>query len=239
MTQLHQLRLFLSTSHPCSYLPQETACNLFLDPEVTPDTGLYSRLIENGFRRSGTHLYRPHCPNCAACISIRVAVTQFRPNRQQRRTWNKNLDLQVITTQTPDRATHGALFSRYITGRHPGGGMDQMDTETQFDFLTSPWSETWFYEFREGGRLVAVAVTDKLTDGLSAVYSYFSPEDAARRSLGVYMILWQIHQARRLDLHWLYLGYWIEANPKMAYKSHYQPAEILKDNQWRTLQQHR
>lgn len=237
MNQLHQLRLFLSSPHPCSYLPQETACNLFLDPEVRPDTRLYTALIEHGFRRSGEHLYRPHCPHCQACLSIRVPVARFQPNRQQRRTWNKNQDLEVIATQSPDRATHGELFSRYLKGRHPGGGMDQMDTETQFEFLTSAWSETWFYEFREAERLIAVAVTDRLSNGLSAVYSYFSPEDAVRRSLGVYMVLWQIHQARRLDLSWVYLGYWIAANPKMAYKSQYQPAEILKNNQWQKNQQ--
>ncbi|MEW5755790.1 MAG: arginyltransferase [Pseudomonadota bacterium] len=236
MTQLQQLRLFLSSPHPCSYLPQETACNLFLDPDVIPDTRLYTALIEQGFRRSGEHLYRPHCPKCQACLSIRIPVAHFQPNRQQRRTWNKNQDLEFAATQTPDRAAHSELFSRYLKSRHPGGGMDQMDTDTQFAFLTSDWSETWFYEFREADRLVAVAVTDRLTNGLSAIYSYFSPEDAVWRSLGVYMVLWQIHQARQLDLSWVYLGFWIAGSPRMAYKSNYQPAEALKDNQWQKFQ---
>lgn len=232
----HSLRLLLGMPHPCSYLEEQTASDLFIDPKAPMNTLIYSQLAEQGFRRSGSHIYRPHCSNCSQCKPVRLVVDKFIRSRQQRRTWNKNRDLSVTTTTTPDRAEHLALFGRYVSSRHRGGGMDEFEEEGPFEFFQGEWSETLFYEFRDPQyKLIAVAVCDLLLDGLSAVYSYFEPEQASR-SLGVMCVLWQIEQAKQMSHPYLYLGYWIAASRKMKYKSNYQPLEWFDQPHWRPLE---
>ena len=225
------LAFYATPEHECSYLPSRRATTLFADPRFPKDIRLYSMLSRNGFRRSGEHIYRPHCAACRACIPVRVPVEQFAPRRSQRRAWNTNRDIYVNACEPRLRDDHFALYHRYIHTRHRGGGMDNPTTEQYIQFLSSPWSDTTFYEFRHRGRLMAVAVTDVLVDGLSAVYTYFDP-DFPERSLGVYTVLWQIEQARTLGKQWLYLGYLIEASSKMAYKEQYHPQEHYLNNQW-------
>ena len=231
----YSLRLLLSAPHPCSYLSEQQASDLFIDPDAPMDTHLHSQLAQQGFRRSGNHIYRPHCQTCNACKSVRIPVSNFAPSRQQRRTWNKNSDLTITATSTPDRQSHLKLFRHYVKNRHSGGGMDEFEGEGPFDFFQSPWSNTLFYEFRnQQNTLVAVAVCDQLSDGLSAVYSYFSPNESAR-SLGVLAVLWQIEQAKERKLPYLYLGYWIAECRKMSYKNNYQPLEWLNDEKWENM----
>ncbi|MDH3412380.1 MAG: GNAT family N-acetyltransferase, partial [Gammaproteobacteria bacterium] len=119
-----------------------------------------------------------------------------------------------------------------IRARHPGGSMDNPSEEQYREFLSCSWGNTVFFEFRLEGQLAAVAVSDVLDDGLSAVYTFFDPA-LSKRSLGAYGILWQIEEARRLNLDWLYLGYWIETSPKMRYKGDYRPQQRLIDGRWR------
>ena len=157
---------------------------------------------------------------------------QHPPNRSQRRAWNKNDDLSVNACKAEISEEHFELYQRYIHSRHRGGGMDNPTREQYSEFLTSPWSDTTFYEFRFNAQLMAVSVTDTLLDGLSAVYTYFDP-DYPQLSLGVYTVLWQIKEARRLAKEWLYLGYLIHTSPKMSYKSQYRPQEHLIGNRWR------
>ena len=228
---LNSLQFFVTGSHPCSYLPDREAITLFADPSAQMSNLLYSQLSAVGFRRSGAHLYRPHCPICRACIPVRIPVNDFVPNRSQRRTWNKNLDVEMASRPVEFTQEHFDLYRKYIRSRHPGGGMDQDEPEHYLSFIASPWSQTALYEFRIGPRLFAVAVTDHLQDGLSAVYTYFDPEDAARAP-GVFALMSQVEQARQLGLDWLYLGYWIEESPKMAYKSRYQPLEYFNGRNW-------
>ena len=193
---------------------------------------IYSQVAQQGFRRSGSHIYRPHCKTCSECKAVRLSVEEFQRSRQQRRTWNKNQDLTVAQTSTPDRNEHLALFNRYVKSRHLGGGMDEFEDEGPFDFFQGEWSDTLFYEFRDTERaLVAVAVADRLLDGLSAVYSYFDPEQS-HRSLGVMCVLWQIEQAKQQSLPFLYLGYWIADSRKMRYKRNYQPLEWFDGQKW-------
>ena len=225
------LTFYATPEHECSYLPQRQATTLFADPRFPKDIGLYTMLSRNGFRRSGEHIYRPHCSACQACIPIRVPVDRFTPKRSQRRAWNRNRDIYVNPCEPRIRDEHFALYQRYLHFRHRGGGMDNPTREQYVQFLTSVWSETIFHEFRCQGRLMAVCVTDTLLDGLSAVYTYFDP-DVPQRSLGVYTVLWQIEEARRCGKQWLYLGYLIHASPKMSYKSEYQPQEHFINNQW-------
>ncbi len=234
MTVLSKLKVFATHPHDCSYLPSKQATTLFVDPTAQVDIHLYSQLSELGFRRSGPHLYRPHCAGCDACIPARVPIDRFTPNRQQRRIWQRNQDLRVEDRVEFDGEHFYALYARYIEGRHRDGDM-YPPSRPQFDsFLTPEWDATHFYCFYEDDKLVAVAVVDILETGLSAIYTFFDPEQSSR-SLGAYAILWQIEQARRLHLTHVYLGYWIKQCRKMAYKIQYRPIELLINGRWLTL----
>lgn len=225
------LNFYLTPEHECSYLPEQSSQTLFADPAVRIGTSMYSELIKFGFRRSGTYVYRPRCPACDACIPIRVPVTNFRPSRSQRRNWQRNADLEVVTAPNEYRDEHFMLYRRYMYSRHQGGGMDTPDPDKYSEFLINPYIEGLFYEFRLENRLLGVAVVDVLDDGLSAVYTYFDPDEAAR-GLGVYAVLWQIEQAKASGLQHVYLGYWIKKCQKMAYKDQYRPFEVFRDGSW-------
>lgn len=227
---LYDLRMFLTTEYACSYLPNHWARNLVADPTVTDDR-LYSQLAALGFRRSGDHVYRPHCRGCAACRSLRIPVERFRPNRGQRRVWARNQDLQVRVLEAEFLDEHFELFARYIQVRHTGGGMDPASPENYWAFVTSRWCPTWLCEFRRDRELLAVAVVDRLEDGFSAVYTFFDPLHDGR-GLGTHAILWQIDEARRLGLQWVYLGYWVERCDKMAYKARFTPHEVFIAERW-------
>ena len=226
-----KLLLYATPSHECSYLPGNDATTLFVDPEFPKDAGVYTLLSRNGFRRSGEHVYRPNCQNCVACVPVRVPVQDFRPRRSHRRALRDNQDLRVIAREGAFSEEHFQLYSDYLSARHADGGMDNPTRKQYRAFLLSSWADTVLYEFRLGERLIAVAVTDHLTDGLSAVYTFFDP-DYSRRGIGTFSILWQIAQARRLGRQWLYLGYWIANSPKMLYKQEFQPQERFVDGHW-------
>lgn len=229
-----RMLLFATPPHVCGYLDGEIATTVFADPRTANNTGVYTTLSRFGFRRSGDHLYRPQCGECSACIAVRVSAPRFRPRRVQRRIWKQNRDIEVRATDDSFVPEHFDLYRRYMRARHRGGSMDN-PSEKQFrEFLTCSWSDTVFLEFRLGERLAAVAVSDFLNDGMSAVYTFFDPA-LARRSLGAYAILWQIEETRRRGLEWLYLGYWIEASPKMRYKGEYRPQERLIDGRWQAF----
>jgi arginine-tRNA-protein transferase len=226
-----RLLLFITPAHECSYLPGREATTVFVDPSHPKSPALYGYLSRSGFRRSGEHIYRPECGGCQACVPIRVPVASFRPRRSQRRIRRANADLSVRTLEAAFHPEHFALYQAYVNGRHRGGGMDDPTERQYLEFLTSPWSETLFFEFRAGSALVAVAVADLLTDGLSAVYTFFDPA-LSRRGLGVEAVLWQIEETQRRGLEWLYLGYWVEHSPKMEYKLDYQPQEHFLGGHW-------
>ncbi len=225
------LSFYATPVHECSYLLDREAVTVFADPEFRKDTALYSVLSRYGFRRSGQHIYRPRCPTCSACVPVRVPVMEFAPRRSQRRTWRQNQDLRVQTCEPRFKEEHFSLYRRYLESRHKGGGMDNPSPSQYMEFLVSPWSHTVFYEVRLGQQLLGVTVADHLEDGLSAVYTFFDPE-YRRRSLGVYAVLWELEEAKRLGLEWLYLGYWIKESTKMRYKTEYQPLEYFQDGHW-------
>lgn len=232
MTSSEKLGFYATPPHRCNYLPEQEAITLFADPNFPKNRHLYTVLAGNGFRRSGTHLYIPHCKHCSACISVRVSARTFDPSRGQKRTWLKNRDLKITELSPVFEQEHFELYSRYLSSRHPEGGMDNPTPESYMEFLTAPWTETVFYEMRAGDRLIAIAVTDVMNDGLSAVYTFYDPEES-RRSPGKFAILYQIEQARLLGLEWLYLGYWIRQSSKMNYKSEYRPQQVYINNSWR------
>ena len=236
MGSLHHetLDFYLTPEHSCSYLPDQQAMTLFVDPSVSIDTTTYSELIRFGFRRSGTHIYRPRCPMCDACIPVRVPVEAFKPSRSQRRTWNKNADLEVIAAPAEYRDEHFRLYRRYISSRHAGGGMDTPDPDKYSEFLINPYIDAIFYEFRLQGRLLAVAAVDCLDDALSAVYTFFEPAEQSRAP-GVQAVLWQIEQARELGKQHVYLGYWIKNCQKMDYKERFRPFEVFREGDWKNF----
>ncbi|MGE4408597.1 arginyltransferase [Pseudomonas sp.] len=234
MTSLARLKFYATQPHACSYLPDEQATTLFLDPSQPMDVQVYAELSEMGFRRSGDHLYRPHCQRCSACIPARIPVRARNLNRQQKRILKRNADLQVKSVRPSFSEELYALYATYIERRHADGDMYPPSRDQFNTFLVRDLPFCRFYEFRLHGRLLAVAVTDVLPNGLSAVYTFYDP-DEERRSLGRYAILWQIGEAARLGLEAVYLGYWIKNCRKMNYKTEYRPIELLVNQRWVTL----
>lgn len=227
-----KLGFFATPEHDCNYLSDEKATTLFADPSFPKNKRLHSALSSIGFRRSGEHLYQPHCEQCSACISVRIPVDEFRQNRGQRRNWKRNGDIEIQQRPPVFEQDHFDLYKRYQHERHLGGGMESHSPETYMEFLSCQWAETVFFEFSVQDKLTAVAIVDVLDHGLSAVYTFFEPSEH-KRSLGRYAILFEIELTRRLGLKYLYLGYWIEQCRKMSYKTEYQPLEYFINNEWR------
>src|SRR5688572_4703097 len=223
--------VFLSMPHPCSYLSGRTATTLFIDPRFPLDRQHYGAFTRLGFRRSGDLIYRPHCAECTACVPVRIAVDRFKRSRSQRRTWARNSDVRVSAQPNVFVQEHFDLYVRYQAARHAGGGMDDTDPEKYENFLIGRRMETTFYEMRVDGRLLGVAVVDRLNDGLSAIYTFYDPGEHTR-SLGTFAVLWQVEHARSLGLLWVYLGYWIAESGKMSYKTNFQPLEAYRNGQW-------
>ncbi len=233
-SSLRDLKVYTTYPHSCSYLREQEATTLFVDPRQNMDKSLYSKLSVLGFRRSGNHVYRPHCSQCNACIPARIPVQQFKPSRGQRRVWQRNRDLIVVATTDILDDEAFELYQRYICERHADGDMYPPDREQYQAFLNSVWECTRYYRFYDRGELIAIAVVDELEDGLSAIYTFFEP-GAEKRSLGGYAIQWQAAKAAEMGLDYLYLGYWIRDCRKMAYKSEYRPLEIYMNSRWTTL----
>jgi leucyl-tRNA---protein transferase len=228
------VRLFQTLPHACGYYADRTAQNLVIDPAAPQLDQLYAPALERGFRRAGGHLYFPHCPQCHACTPCRVDVERFTPDRAQRRCLKRNTDLQIRESIPSYNRERHHLYERYLQQRHPGGGMDDAEASDFRRFLTAPWSPTLFLEMRKHDRLLALAVTDVCLNGVSAVYTFYDPAETAR-SLGTFAILQQIELARRRAIPWLYLGFWIDAHPKMDYKRRFHPLQIRKADGWKTL----
>lgn len=228
------LKFFTTPPHACSYLDNKQAITLFADPEAVMSNPLYNQLSSYGFRRSGNYIYKPQCLQCQACISVRIPVHHFKQNRQQKRVWLKNQDLRVHRIKAGYYQHHYDLYAHYIRSRHSDGDMYPPSVAQYLSFLFSDWSDTHLYEFWLEDRLVAVATCDTLKNGLSAVYTFYDAR-LEKRSIGTYAILWQIEHTKQIGLDYLYLGYWVDGSPKMAYKKNFSPLEALIDQVWRPL----
>lgn len=229
-----QIPLYLSAPHACSYLRDRLSNTLFADPDQAMDMHTYSELIRYGFRRSGRLVYAPRCEGCGQCVSLRVPVAEFAARRIHRRTARANSDIVVRPAPARSDPAHYALYRKYTASRHADGEMASASPAQYLDFLRADWSDTEFLELRLGDRLAAVAVTDRVADGLSAVYTFFDP-GLADRSLGTLAILRQIDRARTLGLPFLYLGYWIRDSHKMAYKAAFRPCELWLNGRWQRV----
>jgi arginine-tRNA-protein transferase len=221
-------------------LPDRQARSQVATPSLLINTPVYSELVQHGFRRSGTYTYRPHCDNCSACVPLRVLAKMFVPNRSQKRAWKRHAGLEASILSLQDHGEHYALYQRYQDSRHKNGGMDNDDRESYQNFLLRSNVDSMLVEFREppirgkAGALRMVSLIDLLHDGLSSVYTFYEP-DVPHARFGVYNVLWQIELCRKLNLDFVYLGYWIEKSRKMAYKTDYQPAQGLVDGAWQPL----
>lgn len=232
---LSALNFYLTAPYPCSYLTDMQARSQVATPAFLINTAVYSELVLHGFRRSGTYTYRPQCDNCRACVPLRIVTKDFSLSRSQRRAWVQHAHLEATLHKLQDSAEHYELYQRYQRARHKDGGMDNDDRESYQNFLLESHVDSLLVEFREQGVLRMVSVIDLLNDGLSAVYTFYEP-DLPGASFGVYNVLWQIELCRKLELDFVYLGYWIAGSRKMAYKTRYQPAQGLIDGAWRPLE---
>lgn len=230
----HRLRLFRTGPHPCSYKDGQLASTVFIDPYLPMSRHLYSRLTENGFRRSGAHFYRPDCENCRACIPLRIPVADFEWRRRHKRIWKVNSDLAAVEDDMIDDDESFALYRKYIAARHGDGDMFPATREQYHDFIRTATPDSLFVKFLLDGELAAVGAADLLDQGMSAVYTWFDP-DLPSRSLGTYSILWQIRRTLAAGLPYLFLGYWIGDCPKMEYKKDFRPVELLLDRNWARL----
>ena len=230
-------RFFATPTAPCPYLPERVERKLFTPLVGTDPNGLHDMLSASGFRRSQSIVYKPACEGCRACVPVRVRVRDFHPSRSLRRTEGRNADLLAVEQPPLATSEQYALFRRYQRSRHADSGMAGMDFGDYQDMVEDTTVDTVVVEFRDhGGVLRGACLTDHMGDGYSLCYSFFDP-DAARRSLGSYVVLWHVREAQRRALPYVYLGYWIAESPKMSYKTRFRPLEglALAVQGWREL----
>lgn len=220
----------LSTVFPCGYLDQEEEQLLVYIDQEPLSPFLYSALQNQGFRRSEDQVYKPHCPNCNACESIRISPYSFRPSKSQKRVLNKGKEF-TLRFSDEVKPEYYPLFECYVNEKHKNGVMYPASPEQLQSFTQCSWMEQLYIELYHQQQLVAVAITDVTPDSLSAVYTFYHPE-YHKYSLGSLMILHQLNLVKQLDKSWLYLGYYIGQCNKMNYKTKFMPYQVRKSSTW-------
>ncbi|MGY6707832.1 MAG: arginyltransferase [Rhizobiaceae bacterium] len=238
----HSPQFFLTAPSPCPYLSGQFERKVFTHLVGDKAPELNDLLTQGGFRRSQNIAYRPACETCRSCVSVRILAQEFKPTRNMKRVAQRNSDLIGVEHQAEPSTEQYSLFRRYLDARHKRGGMSDMTVLDYAMMVEDSHVATKVIEYRKRGpasfitgkgegELIAVALTDEMADGLSMVYSYFDP-DLEDRSLGTFMILDHIERARAAGKPHVYLGYWVDGSPKMAYKVRYRPQEHLGPRGW-------
>ena len=234
-------RFFVTSPAPCPYLPDRTERKVFTELKGAHSQQLNDALSRIGFRRSQNVAYRPSCADCRACVSVRVVANGFRASSSQKRTIKANKDLLVAECRPWATAEQFELLQKYLSTRHPGGGMAAMDEVDYADMVEHTSVTSFVVEYREPscdgrpGRLVAACLTDQQGDGLSMIYSFYDPELEGRSGLGNYVILDHIRRAAAARLPYVYLGYWVAGSARMQYKVRFRPLEQLGPDGWRRM----
>lgn len=231
-------QFYVTTAQPCPYLPGKQERKLFTHLSRGRSAALIDNLLKGGFRRSQNIAYTPYCDGCNACVPVRILVNEFEPTRAFRRVNRVNSDTYSRNVGAVPTSEQYSLFRDYIDTRHGDGGMADMSVLDYAMMVEDSAVNTFLTEFRikpKGSdvhdRLIAASLCDRLSDGISMVYSFFDPE-LPQRSLGTYMILDTIALARSYGLPYVYLGYWIKGSAKMDYKTRFTPQEYLTPDGW-------
>ena len=235
-------RFFVTSPAPCPYLPGRSERKVFTELKGANADQLNEALGRIGFRRSQTVAYRPSCIDCHACVSVRVVADEFKPSSTQKRELKRNSDLVVTECRPWATEEQFDLLTRYLSVRHPDGGMSTMDDLDYADMIEHTPVTSHVVEYREPtedgspGRLVGACLTDRQGDGLSMIYSFYDPDHESRAGLGNFIILDHIRRAASDGVPYVYLGYWVEGSPHMQYKVRYRPLERLTREGWRRLE---
>jgi arginyl-tRNA--protein-N-Asp/Glu arginylyltransferase len=235
-----QLRFFLTAPSPCPYLPGREERKVFAHLPLLDGASVNDSLTQGGFRRSQNIAYRPACEQCSACVSARIPVADYAFSKSERRALSRNDGLKRHVVEAEATLEQFELLRRYLTARHPGGGMADMGWPDFVAMVEDTAVRTHLVEYRAPstdngpGDLIACALVDCLGDGLSLVYSFYDP-GLPRRSLGSFVILDHVRNASRLGLPFVYLGYWVEGSHKMDYKAKFRPLELLRPSGWTRL----
>ncbi|MCB2094911.1 MAG: arginyltransferase [Rhodobacteraceae bacterium] len=234
-------QFYVTAPQPCPYLDGRSERKLFTALQSENADKLNDALSKQGFRRSQNVLYRPSCAECAACLSARIRVADFTPNKSQRRVLKRNAYLHRNVTSPWATEDQYTLFRRYLDSRHADGGMADMDVFEFAAMIEETPVKSRVVEYcgaKDGDTskhdLTAVCLTDVLDDGLSMVYSFYEPTKAGD-SLGTYIILDHIEIARKAGLPYVYLGYWVPGSRKMGYKAGFRALEIYKKGVWQDI----
>ena len=226
-----KIQFYTTTEYNCSYIDKMDAQSLVLTPRRSINQNIFQDLIQKGFRRSGQYIYKPNCKSCSACIPIRLAVQKFLSTRTQRKTYKKHAYLIVQETPLIFNQEHFNLYLKYQNNRHSFIKNDKSDLDDFKDFLIKSNVRSKLFEFWDGDLLKIVSIVDIMNDGISAVYTFFDPDDE-KVSYGTYSIIWLINWCKTQQLKYMYLGYWIGECTKMKYKTNFKPYELYIKGYW-------
>ena len=228
---LEKIQFYVTTKYSCGYINNQEAQSIVATPYKRIDTTTYADLIQQGFRRSGQYVYKPHCKECRACIPIRLCVKNFEISRSQKRTLKKHQQTTVRIIPLAFDEEHYRLYVNYQNTRHRHNSEMDNDIADYNDFLIKSNVNSMMVEFRIDNKLVMITIIDKVENGISAVYTFYDCSNP-NLSLGTFSILWLLDFCIKEKSNYLYLGYWINESQKMKYKINFKPYELMINGVW-------
>ena len=226
-----KIQFYTTTEYSCSYIDKMDAQSLVVTPYKSINQNTFQDLIEKGFRRSGQYIYKPNCKSCTACIPIRLSVKKFLPSKTQKRTYKKHGYFTIREAPLSFKKNHFDLYLKYQNKRHSFINNEQNNLDDYNDFLIKSNVKSKLIEFWDGDLLKIVSIVDIVSDGISAVYTFYDPDDD-KVSYGTYSIIWLINWSKAHQLKYIYLGYWIGECNKMKYKTNFKPYELYIKGYW-------